>query len=66
MIEKDKSQEPFGKYKKEISQNKKALETVLIPLSASDYLTLLKKSGFTITECFFQWYNFAGFIAIKS
>ncbi|NQY73697.1 MAG: carboxy-S-adenosyl-L-methionine synthase CmoA [Candidatus Margulisbacteria bacterium] len=50
----------------EISQKKKALETVLIPLSASDNLTLLKKSGFTITECFFQWYNFAGFIAIKS
>ena len=49
----------------EISQKREALENVLIPYKLSENIAMLEESGFTKTEVFFKWYNFAGIIAIK-
>jgi tRNA (cmo5U34)-methyltransferase len=50
----------------EISQKREALENILVPYKLSENLTMLKEAGFAHTETFFKWYNFSGFIAIKS
>jgi tRNA (cmo5U34)-methyltransferase len=49
----------------EISQKREALENVLIPYKLSENLEMLAEAGFSKTEVFFKWYNFAGIIAIK-
>jgi len=49
----------------EIAQKREALENILVPYRISENLTLLRQNGFTETDIFFRWYNFAGFIAIK-
>jgi len=50
----------------EISQKREALENVLIPYRISENEQLLRRSGFELVDMFFRWYNFAGFIAVKS
>jgi tRNA (cmo5U34)-methyltransferase len=50
----------------EISQKREALENVLIPYKLSENFKMLKEAGFQHTETFFKWYNFSGFIAVKS
>jgi tRNA (cmo5U34)-methyltransferase len=49
----------------EISRKREALENVLIPFSIKENLELLKAAGFTSSETFFQWFNFASIVAIK-
>ena len=49
----------------EISRKREALENVLIPFSIKENLELLKATGFTSSETFFQWFNFASIVAIK-
>jgi tRNA (cmo5U34)-methyltransferase len=49
----------------EISRKREALENVLIPFSIKENLELLKAAGFTTSETFFQWFNFASIVAIK-
>ena len=49
----------------EISSKREALENVLVPYRDSENIELLQRSKFGIVEKFFQWYNFAGYIAIK-
>ena len=49
----------------EIYQKREALKNVLIPYSIDTYIKLLKDIGFKKVETFFQWYNFASFIAKK-
>jgi len=49
----------------EIFRKREALENVLIPYRIDENLEMLKGSGFEITEVFFQWYNFAGFLCLK-
>ena len=49
----------------EIARKREALENVLIPFSIEENLELLAKTGFTHVEPFFQWFNFASFVAIK-
>lgn len=49
----------------EIAQKREALENVLIPYKLSENILLLRECGFSFTEVFFKWYNFAGFIGIK-
>ena len=49
----------------EISQKREALENVLIPYKLSENLQMLAEAGFSKTEVFFKWYNFAGITAIK-
>ncbi len=50
----------------EISKKRQALENVLIPLTISENINLLKQSGFTRVETFFQWYNFVSYMAVKN
>ena len=49
----------------EISQKREALENVLVPFKLSEDLEMLHAAGFSHTEVFFKWYNFAGIIAFK-
>jgi len=49
----------------EIAQKREALENVLVPYKLSEDLEMLTTSGFSHSEVFFKWYNFAGIIAFK-
>lgn len=50
----------------EINQKREALENVLVPLTINENIELLKSNGFEIVDTFFQYYNFAGFLCVKS
>jgi len=49
----------------EIAQKREALENVLIPYRAEENEKLLLEGGYRRVQPFFQWYNFAGVIAVK-
>jgi tRNA (cmo5U34)-methyltransferase len=49
----------------EIAQKREALENVLIPDSIDAHIERLKMVGFSQVSTYYQWLNFAGFIAIK-
>jgi len=49
----------------EIAAKREALENVLVPFSIDENLDLLRQAGFAAAEPFFQWFNFASFIAVK-
>lgn len=49
----------------EISQKRTALENVLIPETFATHQTRLKSVGFNSAELWFQYFNFASFIALK-
>ncbi len=49
----------------EIAQKREALEDVLIPFSLAKNRELLLAAGFSEVETFFQWFNFASFVAVK-
>ena len=49
----------------EIAKKREALENVLIPFSITENIDILRKIGFSTVETYFQWFNFASFIAIK-
>jgi tRNA (cmo5U34)-methyltransferase len=50
----------------EILRKREALENVLVPYRVDENFELFRRNGFTIAETFFQWYNFAGFLCVKS
>ncbi len=49
----------------EIAAKREALENVLVPFSIRENLDLIRQAGFPTVETFFQWFNFASFIAVK-
>ena len=49
----------------EIARKRQALENILIPFSIKENMELLEKAGFSRVESFFQWFNFASFVAIR-
>ncbi len=49
----------------EIAKKREALENILIPFSIEENRQLLQNAGFVSVETYFQWFNFASFIAIK-
>lgn len=55
-----------GYSEKEIAKKREALENILIPWRIDENIALFRHNGFSRAETFFQWYNFAGFIAIKT
>jgi len=55
-----------GYSKLEIAKKREALENVLIPLKPGKNRDLLEAAGFRQVDVFFKWFNFAGFLAIKS
>lgn len=50
----------------EIARKREALENVLIPYRIDENLALFRDAGFPVVEPFFQWYNFAGFLCVKT
>ena len=48
-----------------IQKKRKSLEGVLVPVTSSWNIELLRKSGFQNIDCFWRHLNFAGYIAIK-
>lgn len=50
----------------EILKKREALENVLIPYRVDENFELFRRNGFKTVETFFQWYNFAGFLCVKS
>lgn len=54
-----------GYTEEQIQTKRKALENVLVPLTESMNIELLKSSGFTKIDCFWRCYNFAGYICVK-
>lgn len=48
-----------------IDRKKLSLEGVLVPMAASWNETMLKSAGFEQVDCFWRWFNFAGWIADK-
>jgi len=50
----------------EISRKREALENVLVPYRMDENCELFRRSGFKIVEPFFQWYNFAAYLCVKS
>lgn len=55
-----------GYSENEIAEKRERLENVLIPYRVEENIALLKRNGFEIVDTFFRWYNWAGFLAIKS
>jgi tRNA (cmo5U34)-methyltransferase len=55
-----------GYSEEEIMKKREALENVLIPYRFDENFELFRKNGFATVETFFQWYNFAGFLCVKS
>ncbi len=49
----------------EVSQKRTALENVLIPETFAQHQSRLKSVGFNSAELWFQYFNFASFIALK-
>ena len=49
----------------EIATKREAIENVLVPFSIEENIDLLHQGGFQSVETFFQWFNFASFVAIK-
>lgn len=49
----------------EIAAKREALENILVPYSIEENLDLLASAGFSSVETFFQWFNFASFVAVK-
>lgn len=50
----------------EIVHKREALENVLIPLSIEENIELFKKCSFECIDTFFQSYNFAAFLCVKT
>lgn len=49
----------------QIANKRKSLEGVLVPVTESWNIELLKQAGFSKIDCFWRYLNFCGFIAIK-
>ncbi|MBW1636836.1 MAG: carboxy-S-adenosyl-L-methionine synthase CmoA, partial [Deltaproteobacteria bacterium] len=49
----------------EIAKKREALENILIPFSIDENKELLKNCSFQSVATYFQWFNFASFIAVK-
>ena len=50
----------------QILQKARSIRGVLRPVTLTDNVNLLRMIGFTSTDVFFKWYNFAGILAIKT
>jgi tRNA (cmo5U34)-methyltransferase len=55
-----------GYSQEEIMRKREALENVLIPYRSDENIQLFRRNGFNIVETCFQWFNFAGYLCIRS
>lgn len=58
-----KSEHGYGQ--DEIERKRLSLEGVLVPVTARWNEELLRSAGFREVDCFWRWFNFAGWIAVK-
>ena len=49
----------------EIDRKRLSLEGVLVPVTAKWNVELLRAAGFRRVDCFWRWFNFAGWVAVK-
>jgi tRNA (cmo5U34)-methyltransferase len=49
----------------EIERKRLALEGVLVPVTATWNVEMLRRAGFRDVDCFWRWANFAGWVAVK-
>jgi len=49
----------------EIERKRRALEGVLVPVTARWNEDILRQAGFRAVDCFWRWMNFAGWVAIR-
>lgn len=54
-----------GYSQEQIERKRLSLEGVLVPVTAKWNEELLHSAGFTEVDCFWRWFNFAGWIAVK-
>jgi len=54
-----------GYSREEIARKALALEGVQVPLTASWNEEMLRRAGFVAVDCFWRWWNFAGWVAAK-
>jgi tRNA (cmo5U34)-methyltransferase len=54
-----------GYSQEEIERKRFSLEGVLVPVTARWNEELLRMGGFNQVDCFWRWFNFAGWVAIK-
>lgn len=54
-----------GYTEEQIQRKKLSLEGVLVPVTAAWNEELLRMAGFRRVDCFWRWFNFAGWIAVK-
>lgn len=57
--------EESGYTREEIERKRLSLEGVLVPMPARFNEELLRSVGFRQVDCFWRWFNFAGWLAIK-
>jgi tRNA (cmo5U34)-methyltransferase len=55
-----------GYSRTEIARKREALENVLVPYRRDENIELFRRNGFGTVETFFQWYNFAAFLCVKT
>lgn len=49
----------------DIDRKRLSLEGVLVPITSSWLVQLLRGAGFKYVDCYWRWMNFGGFVAIK-
>lgn len=49
----------------DIEAKRLSLENTMVPLTEAANVAMLRSAGFTDVECFWRWFNFAGFVAVK-
>ncbi len=54
-----------GYTEEQIQRKRLSLEGVLVPVTARWNEELLRGAGFSEIDCFYRWFNFAGWIAVK-
>lgn len=55
-----------GYTEEEIDRKRLSLQGVLVPITPSWLISMLKDAGFAYVDCFWRWMNFAGWVAIKA
>lgn len=54
-----------GYSREEIDRKALSLEGVLVPVTASWNVEMLRRAGFREIDSFWRWMNFAGWVALK-
>ena len=49
----------------DIEAKRLSLENTMVPLTEAANVEMLRAAGFADVECFWRWFNFGGFVAVK-